>query len=145
MAYCEPFAAAIGVGRRPAPLAALDPGFRQVQKAVGLKMLRIGWFSTGRGEGSRGLLRFVHERLEDVDARIEFVFSNRGWGEAEGSDEFFRLTEEFGLTLVYSLFFRFQAANRHPCGRKPRPLSTLRSWGSSTNTAPTCVSSRGIC
>ena len=63
-------------------------------------MLRIGWFSTGRGEGSRGLLRFVHERLDDADARIDFVFSNRAQGEAEGSDEFFRLTEEFGLTLV---------------------------------------------
>ena len=58
-------------------------------------MLRIGWFSTGRGEGSRGLLRFVHEHLraEDVGARIEFVFSNRGPGEAEGSDEYFRLVE----------------------------------------------------
>ena len=63
-------------------------------------MLRIGWFSTGRGEGSRGLLRFVHERLRDVNARIEFVFSNRARGEAEGSDEFFKLAKEFGLTLV---------------------------------------------
>ena len=63
-------------------------------------MLRIGWFSTGRGEGSRGLLRFVHERLKDADASIDFVFSNRAPGEAEGSDEFFRMTEDFGLTLV---------------------------------------------
>ena len=77
-----------------------DPGLRQIQEDAGLRMLRIGWFSTGRGEGSRGLLRFVHERLEDVDARIDFVFSNRARGEAEGSDEFFRLTEEFGLPLV---------------------------------------------
>lgn len=65
-------------------------------------MLNIGWFSTGRGEGSRGLLRFVHERLqsEDVDASIEFVFSNRAPGEAEGSDEYFRLVHEYELPLI---------------------------------------------
>ena len=53
-------------------------------------MLNIGWFSTGRGPGSQGLLRFVQERIERdlLDARIRFVFSNRAPGEAEGSDEF---------------------------------------------------------
>ncbi len=65
-------------------------------------MLRIGWFSTGRGEGSRGLLRFVRERLEteEIDARIDFVFSNRAPGEAEGSDEYFRLVADYGIPLV---------------------------------------------
>ena len=65
-------------------------------------MLNIGWFSTGRGEGSRGLLRFVQERLasEGVDARIDFVFSNRAPGEAEGSDAYFRLVREYGLPLI---------------------------------------------
>ena len=65
-------------------------------------MLEIGWFATGRGEGSRGLLRFVQERLlrRQLDARIEFVFSNREPGEAEGSDEFFKLANGYGLPLV---------------------------------------------
>ena len=63
-------------------------------------MLRIGWFSTGRGEGSRGLLRFVYERLADIDARIDFVFSNRAIGEAEGSDEYFRWVRHYGLPLI---------------------------------------------
>lgn len=65
-------------------------------------MLNIGWFSTGRGEGSRGLLRFVQERLapERLDARIDFVFSNRAPGEAEGSDEYFRLAQQYGLPLI---------------------------------------------
>ena len=63
-------------------------------------MLRIGWFSTGRGEGSRGLLRFVHDRLGEIDAAIDFVFSNRAPGEAEGSDEYFRLVKSYGLPLV---------------------------------------------
>ena len=55
-------------------------------------MLNIGWLSTGRGEGSRGLLGFVQDRIlrRQLDARIEFVFSNREAGEAEGSDQFIR-------------------------------------------------------
>ena len=65
-------------------------------------MLRIGWFSTGRGEGSRGLLQFVQQQIlgGGIDARIEFVFSNRERGEAEGSDQYFSLVEDYGLPLV---------------------------------------------
>ena len=65
-------------------------------------MLRIGWFSTGRGEGSRGLLRFVKDRLvsQGINAEIEFVFSNRAPGEAEGSDEYFRLVAEYDIPLI---------------------------------------------
>ena len=65
-------------------------------------MLRIGWFSTGRGEGSQGLLRFVADSIGDgrLDARIEFVFSNRERGEAEGSDAFFDLVRAYGFPLV---------------------------------------------
>ena len=65
-------------------------------------MLNIGWFSTGRGPGSRGLLQFVQERLErsPIDARLSFVFSNREWGEADGSDQFFQLVESYGIPLL---------------------------------------------
>ena len=65
-------------------------------------MLNIGWFSTGRGEGSRGLLRFIQERIlaGRMDARIGFVFSNRASGEAEGSDLFFDLVRSYQLPLV---------------------------------------------
>lgn len=65
-------------------------------------MLSIGWFSTGRGEGSRGLLNFVQKRLIETgaDARIGFVFSNRERGEAEGSDEFFKLVDGHGIPLI---------------------------------------------
>ena len=65
-------------------------------------MLRIGWFSTGRGEGSRGFLELVQGRIEagDLDAHIEFVFSNRERGEAEGSDRFFDLVEGSRLPLI---------------------------------------------
>ena len=65
-------------------------------------MLRIGWFSTGRGEGSRGLLQFIQEAISrgDLNARIEFVFSNREPGEADGSDQFFELVRSYRLPLV---------------------------------------------
>ena len=65
-------------------------------------MLTIGWFSTGRGEGSLGLLRFVQERIlqGEVDARLQFVFSNREPGEGEGSDTFFRQVDTYGIPLV---------------------------------------------
>lgn len=65
-------------------------------------MLNIGWFSTGRGEGSRGLLQFVQERIDRglLDARIQFVFSNRVHGQAQGSDEFFELVSSYDLPLV---------------------------------------------
>ena len=79
-------------------------------------MLNIGWFSTGRGEGSRGLLNFVQKRLiaTGADARINFVFSNRERGEAEGSDEFFNLVDGYDITLVThsSSAFRKQTGGR---------------------------------
>ncbi|MCH7621508.1 MAG: hypothetical protein IH870_06385 [Chloroflexi bacterium] len=64
-------------------------------------MFRIGWFSTGRGEGSRGLLRLVQEHIlrGGLDAQIEFVFSNRAPGEAEGSDEYFQLVTGYDIPL----------------------------------------------
>ena len=65
-------------------------------------MLRLGWFSTGRGEGSRGFLEFIHGKIAagGLDARIEFVFSNREDGEAEGSDAFLALAKRYDLPLV---------------------------------------------
>ena len=65
-------------------------------------MLKVGWFSTGRGPGSRGLLQFIHQRIQNglLDASIEFVFSNRDRGQAEGSDAFFRLVDSYRLPLV---------------------------------------------
>ena len=49
-----------------------------------------------------------------ANARINFVFSNRGRGEAEGSDEFFRLVDSYGIPLVThsSTEFRKQIGGR---------------------------------
>ena len=65
-------------------------------------MYKIGWFSTGRGEGSRSLLTTIQEAIEkgQIEAEIAFVFSNREPGEAEGSDLFFQLVRGYGIPLV---------------------------------------------
>ena len=79
-----------------------------------MSALNIGWFSTGNGPGSLGLLRFVQERLsrEGVDARIQFVFSNREAGEAEGSDEYMELVRAYDLPLVTLSSTKFRRARR---------------------------------
>ena len=76
----------------------------------GGRALRLGWWSTGRGEGSRGLLSAVHGAIASgyLNATIEYVFSNREPGEAEGSDEFFRLVESKGAPLVWLSSQRFR-------------------------------------
>ena len=75
-------------------------------------MINVGWFSTGRGEGSLGLLRFVQERIlaGELEAHIEFVFSNRDTGEAEGSDRFFQQVRDYGLPLINLSSQKFRQA-----------------------------------
>ena len=80
------------------------------------ELLNIGWFSTGRGEGSRGLLRFVQERInrDKLDARIQFVFSNRGPGESQGSDQFFDLVNSYDLPLMTLSSAQFRKSKAGP-------------------------------
>ena len=76
----------------------------------------MGWFSTGRGEGSLGLFEHVYGRMHsgEIDARIQFVFSNREPGEGEGSDRFFQRVKSYGLPLVTvsSMKFRREVGGR---------------------------------
>ena len=73
-------------------------------------MLKLGWFSTGRGEGSRGLLELILRQIAsgDLPATIEFVFQNRERGEAEGSDQFQDLVRSYGIPLVTLSSRRFR-------------------------------------
>ncbi|MFW6055948.1 MAG: phosphoribosylglycinamide formyltransferase [Chloroflexota bacterium] len=65
-------------------------------------MLRLGWMSTGRGPTSLALLRAVCEDIDagNLDARISFVLTNRGPGEASQSDIFQEFVRSRGLPLV---------------------------------------------
>ena len=75
-------------------------------------MLNIGWFSTGRDEAARQLLRAVQDssRSGDISGEISFVFSNREPGEAKESDLFFELVQSYSIPLVYLSHKRFRSA-----------------------------------
>ena len=99
-------------------------------------MLNIGWFSSGRGEGSLGLLRFIQERIlsGEIEARIQFVFSNREAGEAEGSDRFFREVQAYGLPLVNLSSRKFRrdvggSFSQHRLEYDRKVMAQLREFG----------------
>ena len=62
----------------------------------------IGWFSTGRGPGSRNLLKTIVDTIArgDIKAHISFVFCSREQGEAEGSDLYIQMIKDYGLSLI---------------------------------------------
>lgn len=62
----------------------------------------IGWFSTGRGPGSRNLLKSIVDAIAagDIKAQISYVFCSRDEGEAEGSDRYIRMVKDYGISLV---------------------------------------------
>lgn len=70
-------------------------------------MLKIGWFSTGRGPGSRNLLKAVMDEKEkgNLDIEISFVFCN--WDNTEDNNPrkdqreiFFDMVEGYGIPLI---------------------------------------------
>ena len=73
-------------------------------------MFRLGWFSTGRGEGSRGLLRLTQDRIASgyLPVEVQFVFCNRAPGEAEGSDQFHSVAHSLGFPLLTLSSRRFR-------------------------------------
>ncbi|NYT11205.1 MAG: phosphoribosylglycinamide formyltransferase [Methanomassiliicoccales archaeon] len=81
-------------------------------------MLRIGWFSTGRDEAARELLKTVTKRKEEgfFEISIEFVFSN--WEEGEEPEqkdfkereEFFELIHAYGIPIVTLSWKKFEPA-----------------------------------
>ena len=75
-------------------------------------MYKLGWFSTGRGGGSRALLTRMRDEIEkgNVKAEIEFVFCSREPGDAEGSDTFIKLVESYHITLVCLSSKRFRTS-----------------------------------
>ena len=62
----------------------------------------IGWFSSGRDEAARVLLKETLKAIREgvIKGRISFVFVNRAFGESEESDKFFKLCEELGLKTL---------------------------------------------
>ena len=78
-------------------------------------MLRLGWFSTGRGQGSRDLLRTVMEKKDPgiLDVNIEFVFCNWDNTEEPNSrkeqrEQFFDMVRGYGIPLVTLSWKKFR-------------------------------------
>ncbi|MDI3482759.1 MAG: phosphoribosylglycinamide formyltransferase 1 [Candidatus Methanomethylophilaceae archaeon] len=70
-------------------------------------LLKVGWFSTGRGQGSRNLLRAVMEqkRAGELEIEIPFVFCN--WDNTEEENPrreqrqmFFDLVASYNIPLI---------------------------------------------
>jgi folate-dependent phosphoribosylglycinamide formyltransferase PurN len=86
-------------------------------------MYRIGWFSTGRDEAARELLKTVQSSIQrgELEARPCFVFSNREPGESPESDLFFDLVKSYNLPLIHFSSKKFNAPRtprHHPAWRR---------------------------
>lgn len=91
-------------------------------------MLSIGWFSTGRDEAARDLLRAAWEAIQrgELKARIAFVFSNRERGEDAESDRFFDLVEGYKIPLICLSSRRFREERGEPPARAGEALPAWR-------------------
>ena len=93
-------------------------------------MLRIGWFSTGAGEGSQRqrLLTAAVDAIQrrDLAAEIAFVFCNRERGENEGADSFLDLVDSFGIRCLTLSSRAFRRARGGALSQPGRPLPSWR-------------------
>jgi len=90
-------------------------------------MLRIGWFSTGRGPGSRALLSAVADAIAaSLPVEIAYVFCNREPGEDANTDLFLDLAHERGFPVVTLSSARFRREHHGAIVRKGDPLPPWR-------------------
>ena len=90
-------------------------------------MLRLGWFTSGRGPGSRRLLATVQDEIAAgrLDARIVVVFCNREPGQNPQTDQLMEQVHGYGLPLVYLSTLRY----RRERGESPaKPGEPLPEW-----------------
>jgi folate-dependent phosphoribosylglycinamide formyltransferase PurN len=91
-------------------------------------MLNIGWFSTGRDEAARDLLRAAWDAIQsgELKARIAVVFSNRERGQHPESDRFFDQVEGYGIPLVCLSDRRFREERKQAPARAGEALPDWR-------------------
>ncbi len=88
---------------------------------------KIGWFSTGKGAGSRGLLQTVQDSIisGELDAEIEFVFCSRDYGETEATDQYLTMVKDYGIPLVKFSYQMYKAVRDMP---NPDPAAPMPQW-----------------
>ena len=91
-------------------------------------MYRLGWFSTGRGPGSRGLLQAMQGSIAsgEIEAEIEFVFCSREPGETEATDIFLKTVEDYRIPLVCFSYQKFKAKIDRPDNGQEETLPLWR-------------------
>lgn len=79
-------------------------------------MYKLGWFSTGRGTGSRGLLKAVQDsiRAGEIEAEISFVFCSREQAETEATDIFLKMVEDYHIPLICFSYHKLRAKKGTP-------------------------------
>lgn len=90
--------------------------------------LRVGWFSTGRGPGSRALLTAAVEAIQQgtIAADIAFVFCNRDRGQDEQTDLFLDLAAGYGLRVLTLSDRAFRRSAGGEIARAGQPLPPWR-------------------
>lgn len=75
-----------------------------------LQPLKIGWFTTANGPGSRGMFEAVLTAIQsgDLNAQFEFVFVSRERGQTPPTDSFLDLVEANGIDLVTLSSLRYR-------------------------------------
>lgn len=96
---------------------------------------KIGWFSTGRDEAARTLLKKIHTETKKgmlTNVEISFVCSNRERGDKPESDLFLNLLRKLGLKVVSFSSRKFKPALRkrglEVSKKLGRDSSTLIIW-----------------
>ena len=90
-------------------------------------MYKLGWFSTGRGQGSLNLLHAIMNSIHEgiVKAELEYVFCSREPGDAKGSDRYIKQVQDYGLKLITYSSKRFKPDLRKKGKNDPE---ALRRW-----------------
>ncbi|MGD0794923.1 MAG: hypothetical protein ABR958_04940 [Dehalococcoidales bacterium] len=118
------------------------------------KRYKIGWFSTGRGPGSKALLKTTREAIVsgELDAEIEFVYCTRERGETEPTDRYLDMVQGYGLPLVSFSYQKYRAMRSMPNPDLSQPLPQWRiDYDNEVIkrlkkfSAPTCVSWPALC
>ncbi len=76
-------------------------------------LIRIGWFTTANGPGSRGMFTAVLDAIKSgaLAAKFEFVFVSRERGQTDPTDDFMDLVESNDIPLVTLSSLKFRRAN----------------------------------
>jgi phosphoribosylglycinamide formyltransferase-1 len=92
------------------------------------KGYKIGWFSTGRGAGSKGMLQATYSAIKsgELKANLEFVYCSREYGETEPTDQYLDVIKEYGIPLVSFSYQKYRKMRNMPNPDLNEPLPQWR-------------------